>query len=298
MENYLNELRHIGLENIRTDDLLSKLKHMPEAIYHSITLPPGQSIVRTRRNSTNGYFTHPHQISHITDPKKHKSIRIGRANDDGEAIFYGSIPYPNSDIITQFGSLIETKGIQGYPTETAEELYTIGHWKLTRPLKTVVLPHFEHYHKKNPYLGQLNRDYLRILDKESLDFKRDSILASTFFALEFAKDVLPHKIYDYKLSVTFRKLLWSRGLKGIIYPSVRLKGEVLNIAIDPSIIDFNGLTLKEVYVSRIIRQGAYNLIYPEMTVKEFGENGKFIYRETNISPQEMRRQFRLQYPPV
>ncbi len=300
--NFIDHLKKVDLKLIEVDELLEMLELIPNEFFQKYRIRSGSSIVRVRPNIINAYFFYPCEIAHPSGKKVIERIKMGRANDSKESVFYGCIPLfteTNSDrknfnnIMLQIVSLSETGQIVGSPETPIEMLFTLGHWNLKSDINVIILPHFEPFLKKNEYANQVHKLYLNSLEKNHPEIKEDALKISEFFASEYAKPVERTELFNYKISVAFRKLQNKRGFAGIVYPSVKGSGATFNVVLNPLLVENNTLQLQNVIVFRVIRQDKENMPFVDLYAKTFQPDGKFIYQDSYRSPQNARREFNI-----
>jgi hypothetical protein len=81
-------------------------------------------------------------------------------------------------------------------------------------------------------MSELAKSYEEFIQSIPADISERSLLYSDFLANEFSKETINHD-YDYMISAIFSELTVDSGYDGIIYPSVRVEGMGLNVAIRP-----------------------------------------------------------------
>lgn len=167
-------------------------------VFHLITAPMGNRLVyRVRRIEP----THPHiHFDDVWCPAPDKILKIGRANDIGQAIFYGAL-----DPMT---AVAETRIIPG-------EKYSLATFQLrnSESHESVIIRQAEHIDIPNPELS------------------RYGVELSKFMVHEFTRIVPQGSEHLYRRSCALAQMLLETPSKdSLVYPSVQ-KQDGVNIAL-------------------------------------------------------------------
>lgn len=110
---------------------------------------------------------------------------------------------------------------------------TFGRWEVIQDLKLFPLFLSDNFSEKTSYLKEIKDNYdknLKEIENECIVDKSRKIL--TYLANEFSKENI-NGDYDYMISAIFSEIITELGFDGVLYPSVRIKGQSFNIAITP-----------------------------------------------------------------
>lgn len=197
-----------------------------------MTLYPGQRIMRTVPNFLPNSFTEISQISY--KPAK-LNTEYQRASLPFNTVFYGTfLPTEyHKGIIYDYrltGCLEAVKLIR--KDLDGEEKVTFTSWVVTKPIYLSCVYFHEEYHTNNEYLNMLTSKYYKSLKLYSKNIRAD-VLLSKFYSNQFAKHVKNH--LEYMITSHYSTEILLRGFHGVAYPSVRMDGSGLNLAIHPMI---------------------------------------------------------------
>lgn len=191
--------------------------------YFSMKIPIGTVFFRARINEGKP-FTLKSQLSYNND---FKSINIGRANYQGQSIFYGG--HIEETAIFEVSKILRDMKIG------STEYVTIGVWTVIKPFE--VLPIIS----DQEFLDTHND----IFKKYHKELKRNHLFKHPLVQehLEFISRVFSKKVQnsvDYKFSCAlFNRMMDERieNIGGILYPSIEYEKKDLNIAIIPEFVD-------------------------------------------------------------
>ncbi len=103
---------------------------------------------------------------------------------------------------------------------------------------------------------------------------------SEFMASEFSKPVDDSQKYNYKISSVQTKVLESKGIKSVIFPSVKAYGEEFNIAIHPNFFNLGFFSLEEVVLWKLWVANGRMKVEPIMSTRDFFDDGHFNFNRT------------------
>src|ERR1700730_13830104 len=161
----------------------------------------------------------PTQIRDITYPPA-QLTSIGRANEEGKPLFYGSIG-KNVPLFELDPSIGDKIAISTWKTKEDIILTQIGFTKDTAvQLQTV--RNFE------------ERSFVQSMKA----FRETNQAIYNFFAQCFTQKIPPEESHRYKLTVAIANWLISGSeFAGILYPTIRMSGNADNVALKPEVVD-------------------------------------------------------------
>ncbi|TCD17616.1 RES domain-containing protein [Pedobacter psychrodurus] len=266
----LKRLRLLDLEKVSNNeifDLLTKLyKHI--GVKHKLLKNRFVQRAVLLDGEPSDYF--PMDVQRISYNPKGSSA--GRANFEGESVFYASIA---TEIIEGYNcSALEL--IPRMDTGIRQYRIVIGNWLLQEDTEFVFIG------------GDSNLTYLSMEAKNRHNQLKDFVTSfkesalslyaiDKFLCEEFSKEVPKEKPWLYKISAAYTSLLRQNGEKGLIYPSVKAAGAGLNLILFPDIVD-EGLIKFEraVYGMYYVRDKE---IINEYTMGASENCGKLIWHE-------------------
>lgn len=231
-------------------------KFIPSAILHK-----GWYIDRVRINKPGEVFTNIQQVSYIHDENILKNhVGFGRANEPGQALFYGAILSPQIEqprIVAYFETSELLKDLDKY--DNIEEIFTLSRWRILEDIEVIEMIFSDDAMKVN--------DYNRLALQNQIQNYKDLPLAhhyeeqGKFFSNEFARnDVYRGQQFKYKISAAYSNYLLRhvQHLKGITYPSVASNYLGQNVALLPEVVE-NSLKLESVGMFKFEKRNGKNL---------------------------------------
>lgn len=159
-----------------------------------------------------------------------------RASTPNKTMFYGSIvpeilgaEEPSTARIT---IIYEISEFARDKEATGEQLVTFSVWEVQEDVSLLSLVHHKKFEKPTELSKQLQADFDAFM-KEHPDKEESTRLITEFIGEQFAKIVSPENDYDYLISSCYAEIVTDFGFDGVLYPSVKLAGEGINIAIKP-----------------------------------------------------------------
>ena len=229
----IEELKNLDLTSYPHKEIKSLFKELNQIGTIITTLHKGKRILRARINENSEHFENKSELSF--KPKEYNKT-YQRASTPENTMFYGSIvpeilgqEEPDTARITTLFELsefvrdTETVGIQKV---------TFSVWEVVEDTHLVSLIHYKKFERPTELSKQLQQDYLDFIEKYP-ELKTASIETSEFIGEQFAKPVKSDNDYDYLISALFSELITEFGYDGVLYPSVKLAGEGVNIAVHP-----------------------------------------------------------------
>lgn len=221
------------LLEIKRENKISKLYE----IYNSFFKPPvsvipikvrkGEKIIRARINDKK--WNHFNSVDDLFCPPSNKT-KTQRANIDEFPMFYGAkfiadseAPIPIAIVLyetSEFARNNNTKGIQRI---------TYSVWEVIEDLTLILIPFGENYDKLNNTLVELEVEWRKLIT--SIEFEEDKLKLCDFLSAEFSRDNSDYFFTSYFSH--FACNILKREHDGIAFPTVKLEGDGLNVAITP-----------------------------------------------------------------
>lgn len=195
-----------------------------------------KSIYRSRINCNNDSYTSLNKISY--QPKSSKYF--GRANCPGNIMFYGSYtPSLAGNEQIKEAYLINAYEISSFlrdDNSIGNMKITIGKWKVIEDINIAAIIFHPKFKNKTLFVEDLNNRFNAFL-KSNPHFARNTKIWNKFISKEFAKEVEEKLDRNYIISASFSQHLIGKGFEGIVYPTVKLDGKGLNIALTKETVD-------------------------------------------------------------
>lgn len=211
------------------------LLHILESYGEDLALIPimlldGEKILRTRAND-NDFFSYVHELSY--PPARY--ARTDRASLEGKPMFYGSVftkDVEQSHAYPRIVSAIEAIPLLNNKNDSGAKTITQSIWIANEPIHAFSFPFSDKYKRACTEIGMLNNDWENTLRN---NYTNDSI---NFFRYIGNLMACPKKTCLYDITSTcIDYILTKLDFEGIIYPSVPVEGEGMNICIKPNVVD-------------------------------------------------------------
>jgi len=182
------------------------------------------------------------KISDLSYKPQQNNRSYQRASTPNATMFYGTlIPEGDDGLVDE--RTIGAFEIVGFLRDMDfnsedEQVVTYGIWRALAPVST--------YSVIRSNIKQIKIDKLKkAAERFKHDIKKHPRFKNTiwplqnFIAGEFSKDIPKGKDqhYNYMISAIFSERACQRGLDGVLYPSVKMKGWGLNVALTPECVD-------------------------------------------------------------
>lgn len=226
-----------------------------------IKIPVGTKIVRCRINGKGKHFE---SISDLYCPPLDKTNQQ-RANIEKNPIFYGATfindfqaPLPRAVVlyeISDFAKDTKSYGIQRL---------TYSVWIVKKELHLFALPFYQNYNNLNSKIEELEFEWNN--RTKNVNFKPEQLKFIEFLSNEYAESSS-----DYFFTAHFTHFicnLKNLDLDGVMYPTVRLEGDGLNVAIKPETVktkmEFTG-AIECYYIKEGLQSYIINAFVAELT---------------------------------
>lgn len=233
------------------------LKELPVS---EMIIPAGRHIYRVRKHNEPNNFT-PHlwqdELSYRKDEDNIHSF--GRCNTPYQSHFYGSIvtkdlengtPAIDEGYVT---SIFETTSMYDSSDETVDtegyERYTLGMWRITKPIKLVVVPPLDFENQLSTLSIELRKRFNRLI--ENIPLTDDQLKLYQIMSREFSKEMLKKPNSHYGISALISSVVLN-STQGIAYPSVKTLQQSMNVVLNKETTD-NCLQLRKAGVIELFK---------------------------------------------
>jgi len=252
LEQFKKVMKYIDLHVNMTfnEQTFSELKEVCKVILNNvpfmISFVESTYITRARKN-TKELFSKKQDISCNTNIER---IEAGRFNLEKQSVFYGCLPtyHPNGERINyrnQCPMFEVCKEITTHEGLTFPIFFTLGFWKVTKPLAVMNLCYDEDHLDSNSALDRPVKAFIENLQascpKDVFDFIMN--VWRYFSGLSRKWDEANHRNYYYILTAFFAAFeeshqeTYHTSCTGIIYPSAMTQAKGLNIVLNPKSVD-------------------------------------------------------------
>ena len=243
MHELIEKFKKLKLEDYPEDlikNLITEIGKIPimRSEYHE-----NKIIYRARPNDNED-----DDFSNISDlsykPEKYNNS-YQRASTPNRTMFYGAlIPEDaredlNENIIKDeraIGAFEVVKFLRDLKIKEGEKVISYGVWRVKSTISTLSIIQSDFSKLKVNWLKTVATNFYNRLENHP-DFKEKTLIIQDFLAREFSKHVAEGEDYNYMISGLFSHKACELGVDGILYPSVKMKGRGLNIALTPECVD-------------------------------------------------------------
>ncbi len=230
----IQTLNQLDLNSCSDNDVRNNLKLLGEFGVMITTLHKGKKIIRARLSEDKPFKN----ISELSYKPQKFNTTYQRASTPFQTMFYGSIvpeilgkSEPQTARITVAFELSEFLRDIG---TVGEQDIVFSAWVVEQDIQLVTLIHHKKFARPTELSSQLQAEFEQFV-KSNPDQKIPTLEISKFLGNEYAK--LPiAKHTDYMHSAIYSQLV-TKKFDGVLYPSVRMAGEGINVAIKPETID-------------------------------------------------------------
>lgn len=226
----INELKQVDFSTDNRDFIYERLKRLGKFGVIITTLHKGKKIIRARISEKEPFKN----ISELSFKPQEFNHTYQRASTPKHTMFYGSIvpeiagkTEPETARITilfelsEFVRSTETIGEQGI---------TFSAWEVMDNIELVSLIHHKKFERPTELSKKLQAEFEEFASQKP-ELEYPTLEISEYLGHEFAKEEIPDHLH-YMVSALYSEIACS-NFDGILYPSVRLAGEGINVAIKP-----------------------------------------------------------------
>lgn len=265
IEKVLTELKTVNLSKVSYERIYKVLDTLLANIpICTAEFPIGTEICRGRVHQSKGLFFSESEISYRTD---YENIRMQRANDIKQSMFYGSLARQMKDCNEQWIN----DGIVTLLHECSPDLrnkknldqinritwMTVGSWISVKPVRFVNICFNQKAKDANPIISESHNEYERAIRQDAKERTECILKILECISDEFAKENCPsddaYKVSsaytNFSITELFKKKI---PVAGIVYPSVRAEFKGINVALNPIDVE-ECLELKKVELFKMYR---------------------------------------------
>ncbi|WP_339869380.1 hypothetical protein [uncultured Algoriphagus sp.] len=230
----IQALQNADLKNTPIEEIRAQLKLLERFGVMVTTLHPGKRIVRARLSEKKSF----ENVSQLSYKPQEFNSTFQRASTPHKTMFYGSIvpevqgtSEPSTARITV---LFEIANFLKDPNSIGELDVTFSAWDVIEDIDLISIVHHKDFQRPTQLSSYLQGQFQNLV-KGNPDLETQSLEISEFLGNEFAKSPISHHT-DYTISAIYSEII-SDSYDGILYPSVRLAGEGINIALTPETVN-------------------------------------------------------------
>jgi hypothetical protein len=274
----IEQLDQLNLSKFPLDIAKQYLKQLGKYGVIITTLHPGKRIIRARISEKASFDS----VSKLSFKPQEYNLEYQRASTPNNTMFYGSIvpeisgtQEPETARIT---IIFELSEFVRNAKSIGEQDITFSAWDVIENIELVSLIHHKNFERTTKLSIELQTIFNEQI-KLNPELKTPSLEISEYLANQFAK--LPiNKHSDYLISAAYSEII-SELFDGVLYPSVRLAGEGINIAIKPDTVD-NKLKFIGSSECTIYKNGK-SVFVGNNTQSSLNGEGKLIYHKLDNS---------------
>ncbi|NOU48082.1 MAG: hypothetical protein HOO86_13620 [Bacteroidales bacterium] len=232
----LERLESLDLKSYPKDKIKELLTGLGKVGVIITSLYDGKRILRARINEDKKQFK---SLSELSFKPQEFNTTYQRASTPQSTMFYGSIvpeilgkTEPDTARITTLYELSEF--VRAIDTIGTQKI-TFSVWEVCSDVELLSLVHYKNFQRPTELSKKLQNDYDKFISHYP-QFKQSSFEITQFLGEQFAKPVNSIDDYNYMISAIYSEMLIGFGFDGVLYPSVKLAGEGINIAVKPEII--------------------------------------------------------------
>jgi len=230
----ISKIKLLNLKKYPYRDLKLLLRELGAFGVILTTLHKGKKIIRARINDNEETFDN---VSKLSFKPKQYNKTYQRASTPFNTMFYGAVTPEyleegenELERITIFSELANSNGFLKDSNSKGELKITFARWDVLEDIHLVSVISHKDFQKGYGIIRGLQNEFTKALDKSGL--KERSLEISEFLASEFAKGTI-NTDSDYLISAIFSELACEK-FDGVYYPSVRMQGDGINVAIKPN----------------------------------------------------------------
>jgi len=236
LKSSIAKLKNLDLSTYPTDEIISLMKNFGKVVVIEYKLHPGKIILRARPQDNQWPYKTRASLSY--KPQQFNKT-YQRASTPNQTMFYGSIIPEEIDkgeldneriVVTMEASQWLAK-----QTECGVRQIAYSKWEVTSDIKLVAVLQNKDFFDASAHTRKIVKDFNAFVENNP-EYREPSILISDYIAGEFGKEEIPAD-YHYLISALYTDFVIDAGFDGVLYPSVRVRGEGFNVAITPEAAD-------------------------------------------------------------
>ncbi len=239
MEKYniaIENLRGLNLTECPTKLIKQEISQFGQFGWMLMTFHPTKEIIRARLNEKVSFSTRE-ELQYKPQKYNHEHAR-GSTPD--KTMFYGAI-LPDVINVNEVNNArltasLEVSSLLRNNIPEGKEKITFSKWVVTNPITVMAMCYHKDFINKSSFSDELNPVYQKMLQESPEWIQKKSMIITEYLASEFAKKNITCPC-DYSVSAIFSEFCVTKGLDGVLYPSVKADGMGYNITISPDAVD-------------------------------------------------------------
>lgn len=259
MHELIEKFKVLKLEDYPVDEiknLITEIGKIPimRSEYHE-----GKIIYRARPNDNEDDDFQ--NISDLSYKPEECNKSYQRASTPNKTMFYGALIPEDSrenlddNIIKDervIGAFEVVSFLRNLKIKKGEKVISYGVWRVNSTISTLSVIQSNISNLKVNWLKTIATNFYNQLENHP-NFKEKTPIVQDFLAREFSKHVAEGEDYNYMISGLFSHKACELGVDGVLYPSVKMKGRGLNIALTPECVD-SKLSLVEAIKCKVYKK--------------------------------------------
>lgn len=254
----LKQFSLLDLSSYPVNNVIELIRALGKFGVAQTNLHPGYKILRGRINYDNEVHDSISKLSY--KPQEYNKTYM-RASTPLQTMFYGSIisevRHENEVESARIPIAYELSTLLRDSETEGELKITYTSWEVKEDIHLFSLIHHNEYKKPPQLIINLREQFENFISSHPEE-KEKTLAIVKFLSQEFAKSHI-NGDYDYLISAIYSEMITSH-FDGVLYPSVRLGGEAINIAVKPNLIDNKKIVLKAAGECTIYKKGKNVLI--------------------------------------
>lgn len=232
----IKKLKTLDLKTYPKDEIKSYLKGLGKVGTIVTSLHKGKKILRARINEKDNSFK---SIKDLSFKPQEFNKTYQRASTPNSTMFYGSIVPEilgkSEPVTARITTLLELSEFARSTETIGKQKITYSVWEVNDFVDLVSLVHYRKFDRPTLLSKEIQQEYDKFINGYP-SLKTSSLETTQFLGEQYAKFVNPANDYDYMISAIYSEIVTEFGFDGVLYPSVKLAGEGINIAVKPDII--------------------------------------------------------------
>lgn len=230
----LGDLRNVDFSSESRDYVYRRLRSLGLVGVVVTSLSKRKRIIRARLSNESSFTN----ISELSFKPDEYNNTFQRASTPHNTMFYGSIvpeilgnTEPETARITV---LFELSEFARSAESIGEQNITFSAWEVQDEMELISLVHHKGFERPTELSRQLQEQFEQFTS-EHPNLQEQTLEVSEYLANEFAKSEIPSHLH-YMVSALYSEIICS-NFDGVLYPSVRLAGEGINVAVKPEAVN-------------------------------------------------------------